>query len=115
MADMLLYDLSRNAYSSVPLPDISVPPDGYVQDPFTRFIQLEFAEDGILESTLRVATLSQVREFEALSYTWGPDKPTENIFLNGYAFEIRRNLWQALKTILSDRTQDTHTQSSPHT
>jgi hypothetical protein len=98
-----LYALSRSPYSDVPLLSTSDHLDGSVQYPLTRFVQLKSAEDGTIECTLRVANLSEVCEFEALSYTWGPAMPTESILLNGKTFGIRRNLWQALNTILSDR------------
>jgi hypothetical protein len=104
MADVTPYALSRRSpYSDVPLPDTSDHLNDYIQDPFTRFVQVGFAEDGTVECTLHVAKLSQVREFEALSYTWGPSRPTANILLNGKAFGIRWNLLRALKTVLSYR------------
>ena len=94
--------LSRQSpYSNIPIPDTSDKRDGF----FTRFIRLKIANDGSIECRLHVAELSEIGEFEALSYTWGPPLPTKNILLNGKAFAIRMNLWQALDAILKDRKE----------
>ncbi|KAK3900987.1 heterokaryon incompatibility protein-domain-containing protein [Staphylotrichum tortipilum] len=52
-----------------------------------------------LVCTLREATFRSRPEFDALSYRWGPDDPAEKetITLNGYPFEVRRNLRDALR------------------
>jgi hypothetical protein len=42
-------------------------------------------------------TLSQVPQYFAISYTWGPPKETDIIALNGQPFSIRRNLWDLLQ------------------
>jgi len=34
--------------------------------------------------------------YTAVSYTWGDDKPTEVVHLNGQIFHIRLNLWSCL-------------------
>lgn len=38
-------------------------------------------------------------KFTALSYCWGEPEPTKEIILNGHAFTVKPNLWEALKAI----------------
>jgi hypothetical protein len=41
-------------------------------------------------------TFGQMPKYEALSYTWGSDKPRDSIFIDGRKFRVRYNLWRAL-------------------
>ncbi|KAB5515112.1 heterokaryon incompatibility protein-domain-containing protein [Coniochaeta sp. 2T2.1] len=52
-----------------------------------------------LVCTLREATFGSRPVFEALSYRWGPDDEggKETVTLNGWPFEVRRNLRDALR------------------
>jgi hypothetical protein len=42
-------------------------------------------------------TLINCPPYTALSYTWGPDHPHQDIRVNGALFEVRENLWHALR------------------
>ncbi|KAK7757638.1 hypothetical protein SLS62_000014 [Diatrype stigma] len=42
-------------------------------------------------------TTQSERKYEAISYTWGNDTPTNAILLNGEIAYVRDNLWQAIK------------------
>ena len=49
--------------------------------------------------------LSDKPQFSALSYTWGPMTPTQEVQLNGSPFTIRQNLRDCLCTIRSTTEQ----------
>lgn len=47
--------------------------------------------------------LDQCPSYKALSYTWGSESdPKHTIYLNGFQFEVRDNLWHALNRFQSD-------------
>ncbi|ORY11525.1 heterokaryon incompatibility protein-domain-containing protein, partial [Clohesyomyces aquaticus] len=54
-------------------------------------------ENDELVCSLIHARLSENPEFEAVSYTWGPDILTQTIILDGYVFPVRENIFHALR------------------
>jgi Heterokaryon incompatibility protein (HET) len=54
-------------------------------------------ETDLINCRTEEVTLSQVPQYFAISYTWGPPKETDIIALNGEPFSIRRNLWDLLQ------------------
>ncbi|EPE27592.1 hypothetical protein GLAREA_04383 [Glarea lozoyensis ATCC 20868] len=62
----------------------------------------DVAEDEI-QCRLVTATLAPDLRYEALSYEWGPELPEHQILLNGFIFNVRENLWNALHSL---RTKD---------
>jgi hypothetical protein len=54
------------------------------------------AESDCVECRLFNISLDEQPEYEALSYTWGPQNDMCSILLNGYNFKISRNLEAAL-------------------
>jgi len=40
--------------------------------------------------------------YEALSYTWGPPRPSWHILLNGQRIKARQNLWYALSRLRNE-------------
>ena len=59
---------------------------------------LAFTEDGISLETHDIASCPR---YIALSYSWGEEDPSTDckIVVNGNAFQVRRNLYQALKAL----------------
>ncbi|PMD12815.1 hypothetical protein NA56DRAFT_556403, partial [Hyaloscypha hepaticicola] len=43
----------------------------------------------------------KVPDYHALSYVWGGPQPTSQIYISGAPFEIRSNLFEALKQLRS--------------
>ncbi len=95
--------IRNDPYGDFQLPESVDPQNSQQPAPYTRFVQVVLREDGTVDCTLHVARVTEIGDFEALSYTWGPAQPTKNILLNGQIFAIRRNLWRALHKILRDR------------
>lgn len=64
-----------------------------------RLLEIESAadENSPLVCTLRKASFGSRPAYEALSYRWGPDKETDLITLNGFPFEVRKNLLDGLR------------------
>lgn len=52
-----------------------------------------------LHCSLNTALLDDLPNFIALSYTWGEEQPTKEIFVNGFRFMIRRNLYDFFDTV----------------
>jgi hypothetical protein len=52
-----------------------------------------------IQTSLRAVPLDDVPIYEALSYTWGTERPVHRICCNGQAFAIRPNLFQALRRL----------------
>ncbi|KAH8681849.1 heterokaryon incompatibility protein-domain-containing protein [Xylariales sp. PMI_506] len=63
-----------------------------------RLVEIQPATqvDDPMVCTLREATFGSRPKFEALSYIWGDDRAHDTITLNGYPFEVRSNLRDAL-------------------
>ncbi|KAN0113244.1 HET domain containing protein [Hyaloscypha variabilis] len=66
-------------------------------------------QDATIQCTLSIRSLKdQSLAYEALSYEWGdPNSSQHEILLDGQPFNVRRNLWQALRSLrteLSART-----------
>lgn len=55
--------------------------------------------DENIECSLIVAGLDQPLSFDALSYVWGPETPTEEIHCNGISMRVRKNLANALRRL----------------
>lgn len=61
-----------------------------------RFPALIQPEDGI-SMIVEHHTFDTAPPYTALSYTWGPELPTQPILLNGQTFLVRQNLWEFLR------------------
>ncbi|PMD45714.1 HET-domain-containing protein [Hyaloscypha variabilis F] len=65
-----------------------------------RVLKLCGAMDGIIRCKLQTAEIGRDNgpkiPFRALSYTWGPEKPTHRILINDQVFEVRQNLYDFL-------------------
>ncbi|KAI0443142.1 heterokaryon incompatibility protein-domain-containing protein [Xylaria telfairii] len=55
--------------------------------------------DGDLECVLHEMPLTEEQVFYALSYVWGNEFDTEEILLDGQAFKVSRNLYEALQQL----------------
>ncbi|KAG6363979.1 hypothetical protein INS49_009082 [Diaporthe citri] len=55
--------------------------------------------DENIECSLIIAGLDQPLSFDALSYVWGPEAPTEEIHCNGIPMRVRKNLANALRRL----------------
>jgi hypothetical protein len=58
---------------------------------------------GFLKCTLRIASMSEEEDYEALSYVWGEDTGRKTILLNKEYFQISKNLDAALRQLRSDQ------------
>jgi hypothetical protein len=52
-----------------------------------------------LRFSIDIFSLRKAPQYTALSYTWGPEKPTFNIKINGKDFEVRENLQNFLEQV----------------
>ncbi|KAF2130108.1 HET-domain-containing protein, partial [Dothidotthia symphoricarpi CBS 119687] len=60
---------------------------------------MEEHEEPFRHTPLDLSTNSiRLIEYVCLSYVWGPDDETHTITINGQPFQVRRNLWDFLKT-----------------
>lgn len=55
--------------------------------------------DATICCKFHVYPVTECPKFVALSYTWGPAQPVHHIQLDGKQFQIRENLWEALRSI----------------
>ncbi|KAH7021524.1 heterokaryon incompatibility protein-domain-containing protein [Microdochium trichocladiopsis] len=53
--------------------------------------------DDEIRCTITTCALGEVSEFNAISYTWGPEQPQRDIFINGLRFPVRHNCHYALQ------------------
>jgi hypothetical protein len=58
-----------------------------------------------IQCRLVLANLGPDLIYEALSYKWGPILPEHQILLSGCRFNIRKNLWQALRQLRRKREE----------
>lgn len=77
-----------------------------------RLLKLEPSQDGDNGDTIRLSLTVhgfgpslQTPPYTALSYTWGPPRPTRQVTLNDKAFSIRENLWLFLRAIHPDSAE----------
>ncbi|KAI1736991.1 heterokaryon incompatibility protein-domain-containing protein [Xylaria scruposa] len=73
----------------------------FVHQPFingeTQFRLLDLLSGpGSIQCRLRAVSIETPEPYEALSYCWGPPTPKRTIFVNGGAFLVRANLYNAL-------------------
>lgn len=54
-------------------------------------------EDDEICCTLKTVTLNEELVYEALSYVWGDEPPSHEIFINSEPFQVRPNLFVALQ------------------
>ncbi|KAK0753763.1 heterokaryon incompatibility protein-domain-containing protein [Schizothecium vesticola] len=69
--------------------------------PFTRIIRLAFAQsrDDPLVAALELVDVSTTTPYEALSYTWGTDPPSDYLWLGNTPLPIKPNLEAALRSL----------------
>ncbi|KAJ1324107.1 HET domain-containing protein [Microdochium nivale] len=83
--------------TSQTLPRITLPP---LDDPHKqiRLLKLDAAEfDDEIRCTVLTCELSSAPEFNAISYTWGPEQPRREILVDGTRFPIRENCHYAIQ------------------
>jgi hypothetical protein len=61
--------------------------------------------EGTIQCKLSGAKLEPQLQYEALSYEWGPVLPECQILLNGHSFNIRQNLWNALRYLRNENEE----------
>lgn len=84
----------NDVYIYEPLPPIS---EYDRTPPFSRILWLEpGVGDQPLSGHLQVINIEAPPPYEALSYTWGTDPPSDYLWLNGQPLQIRPNLQSAL-------------------
>ncbi|KAL7905310.1 heterokaryon incompatibility protein domain-containing protein [Trichoderma velutinum] len=73
-----------------------------------RLIEIRPAahESDPVVGTLTEVTFGSRPKFEALSYTWGTEKANEAIILNGFPFEVGKNLLDALRFLRRQATSN---------
>ena len=75
-----------------------------------RVLKLCGATDGIIKCTLQTVEIGHDSRskisYRALSYTWGPEKPTHRVLINDQVFEVRQNLYDFL-VMASERCMTT--------
>ncbi len=64
-----------------------------------RLVEIEPAanDSDPLACTLRAVAFASKPKFEALSYRWGAEDPSNVITLNGFPFNVRKSLLDALR------------------
>ena len=80
-------------YTSLPLPS---------DRPSFRLLELDLScgeEEAAIHATMRNFNFNNAPEYEALSYTWGTEKNSEVILLNGRWIPVTSNLHAALQQI----------------
>ena len=60
-----------------------------------------------ISGNLITVTFAERPKYDALSYEWGTDSPSETIAIDGHMVTIRKNLHRALTTILSSQKAGT--------
>ena len=67
---------------------------------------------GLVQCRIRHATTEA--EYTCISYVWGSPKETHLIYINGKPFQVRRNIWEFLKTVSSQigSKRDDHSDGS---
>jgi len=72
-------------------------------DPENRQIRLVTLESGAWSDEIRcsidVVSFDRHPIYEALSYIWGDEKDRKDIQLNGYLFDVTKNLWMVLRRL----------------
>ncbi|KAK0610850.1 HET domain-containing protein [Immersiella caudata] len=86
------------AYQYQPLPP---PAEVGRTPPFTRVIRLASApnHDDPLIAALELVDVSNTTPYEALSYTWGTDPPSDYLWLSDFPLPIKPNLEAALRSL----------------
>src|SRR4051794_7217871 len=51
--------------------------------------------------TTELKSLSTIK-YTALSYMWGPPRPSREVLINGFSFSIRENLWNFVQQLAVD-------------
>jgi hypothetical protein len=71
----------------------------------TRLVVLHPSKESgsVVKCELKIVSLNENPDFEALSYVWGDSRETRSIELVGQSFSVTTNLWAAL-TRLRDKT-----------
>lgn len=80
-----------------------------LEDPALQIRLLEISDGGDtgeepIEWKLSTFEINQAPPYHAISYTWGPEQPTEDILLNTGSKSIRRNCADVLRQLVFFRT-----------
>jgi Heterokaryon incompatibility protein (HET) len=70
------------------------PPENCIR--LVKLLPADDVDDPVLCELIQV-TFGELPEYNALSYMWGDEDFKEPILVNGQAFEVGENLWQALR------------------
>lgn len=69
-----------------------------------RLLSINVKSEDTINCQLHVVdNLEECPPFIAVSYTWGAERPTRAIVLNGVEIEIRMNLYELLQQLLRDQ------------
>src|ERR1700743_2109228 len=76
-------------------------------EPEIRLATIEPSDDAStpIHCTLRKERLTKECHYSALSYVWNAAPGNEKIYLNGYEFEVSKNLELALRQVRDGRTE----------
>ncbi|KAK4446202.1 HET domain-containing protein [Podospora aff. communis PSN243] len=87
-----------STYQYQPLPPVA---EFGKTPPFTRIIRLASApnRDDPLIAALELVDVSNTTPYEALSYTWGTDPPSDYLWLSDFPLPIKPNLEAALRSL----------------
>ena len=67
-----------------------------------RLLSIDVESEDTISCQLHVDNLKKCSPFIAVSYTWGTERPTKVILLNGVETEVRMNLYKLLQQLLRD-------------
>ncbi|KAH7025183.1 heterokaryon incompatibility protein-domain-containing protein [Microdochium trichocladiopsis] len=83
--------------NSQDLPNAFLPPldDASKQIRLLKVEPAGFADE--IRCTIASCELGEVSAFNAISYTWGPEQPQREIFIDGLRFPVRQNCHYALQ------------------
>ncbi|KAK4950930.1 hypothetical protein LTR10_010923 [Elasticomyces elasticus] len=70
-----------------------------------RLITVGLNKNNDVACQLSVISLDSGVVYTALSYVWGTEEPTECIWVDGYPFMIRRNLYGYLRLVATEQTK----------
>ncbi|EME39107.1 hypothetical protein DOTSEDRAFT_159259 [Dothistroma septosporum NZE10] len=71
-----------------------------------RLVRLSSKTADVPSFELRTVLLDDDVAYTALSYVWGPPKPTFNVELDGHAMTVQRNLYMFLVEVAKSQTRD---------
>ncbi|KAL0936262.1 pectinesterase [Colletotrichum truncatum] len=74
----------------------------------TRLLKFLPQDNDTIRCTLTTHTIDDPPPFIGLSYVWGPPSPSYDILVNNEPFQVRENLWHALRRLVQIANNDNH-------